>query len=280
MRWIAHASADDFLATAYPFLRVEPVLNQMPLGFANGAQADASRYPGVRFHSVLGDDGACIGAMARTEGWNPVLSSMPVHAAAFAGARYAEESPRITGVFGPESVAAAFTGGAFGPLGLARVEVEHAMAVFALRSLLPVPAAAGLRRVATSEDAGVLQAYLEAFHAEATPLDPAVGPTAGERYATSGKAHVWVDSGEVVAFASFSRDVEGFLSVGPVYTPPERRGHGYATSLVAEMGALALAEGRPGCTLFADLTNRTSNGIYMRIGYVRVGTMIRYGFRG
>lgn len=279
MRWIAHADADEFLATAYPFLRADPVLNQMPLGFANGARVDPSRYPGIRFHSVVADHGACIGATARTEGWNPVLSEMPVHVAAFVGARYAEESPGITGVFGPEIVAAAFAGAAFGPMGLTGVAVEHAMAVFELRSLRPVPAAAGARRVATRGDAEVLQRFVEAFHAEATPHDPAVTPTAGERYATSGKAHVWVDDGEIVAFANFSRDVEGFLSVGPVYTPSARRGHGYATSLVSEMGALALAEGRPGCTLFADLTNPTSNAIYMRIGYVRVGTMIRYGFR-
>lgn len=44
------------------------------------------------------------------------------------------------------------------------------------------------------------------------------------------------------------------------------------------MSAAALAEGRVGCTLFTDLANPTSNRIYERIGYVRVGTMRRIGF--
>ena len=42
------------------------------------------------------------------------------------------------------------------------------------------------------------------------------------------------------------------------------------------MSAAALAEGHVGCTLFTDRANPTSNAIYERIGYRRVGTMARY----
>ncbi len=62
-----------------------------------------------------------------------------------------------------------------------------------------------------------------------------------------------------------------------MYTPPELRGHGYATSLVADLSALLLPRGR-GCTLFTNLANPTSNAIYERIGYARVGTQLRLRF--
>ena len=63
-----------------------------------------------------------------------------------------------------------------------------------------------------------------------------------------------------------------------VYTPPEARGRGFATALVAAVSRGLLAEGRPGCTLFTNLANPTSNAIYERIGYRRVGSAFRYGF--
>jgi predicted GNAT family acetyltransferase len=58
--------------------------------------------------------------------------------------------------------------------------------------------------------------------------------------------------------------------VGPVYTPPEERGHGYATALVAHVSRAALEGGRRACYLHTDLSNATSNAMYQRIGYDRV----------
>jgi hypothetical protein len=68
------------------------------------------------------------------------------------------------------------------------------------------------------------------------------------------------------------------MGVGPVYTPPERRGRGYATSLVAQISQQLLASGRQFCTLFTDLANPTSNSIYQKIGYRPVGDYTVYRF--
>ena len=57
------------------------------------------------------------------------------------------------------------------------------------------------------------------------------------------------------------------IRIGPVYTPPEQRGHGYATGLVAEQSRSLLAGGRRFCFLYTDLDNATSNALYRRIGY-------------
>ncbi len=55
--------------------------------------------------------------------------------------------------------------------------------------------------------------------------------------------------------------------IGPVYTPPEKRGHGYASACVATFSAWLLAEGCTFCTLYTDAANSTANGIYQRMGY-------------
>jgi ribosomal protein S18 acetylase RimI-like enzyme len=55
--------------------------------------------------------------------------------------------------------------------------------------------------------------------------------------------------------------------VNYVYTPPERRGHGYASACVATLTQQLLDEGVPRCCLYTDLSNPTSNKIYQAIGY-------------
>jgi len=61
--------------------------------------------------------------------------------------------------------------------------------------------------------------------------------------------------------------VAGMLRVGPVYTPPELRGHGYASAVTAAASLRAREAGAQEVLLYTDLANPTSNSIYQRIGY-------------
>ena len=81
---------------------------------------------------------------------------------------------------------------------------------------------------------------------------------------------IWEDEGEVVSIAGCGGPTPNGIRIGPVYTPPELRGRGYATALVAELSQRLLDSGRRFCFLFTDLANPTSNAIYERIGYVRI----------
>ncbi len=65
----------------------------------------------------------------------------------------------------------------------------------------------------------------------------------------------------------------GAQRIGPVYTPPEHRGHGYASAAVAEISRRFLAAGSRPC-LFTDQANPVSNRIYQAIGYRPVVDMI------
>jgi hypothetical protein len=85
---------------------------------------------------------------------------------------------------------------------------------------------------------------------------------------------LWNDGG-TVSLAGWGGPTPNGIRVGPVYTPPELRGRGYATAVTAELSQRLLdgrlfAGGRRFCFLYTDLANPTSNAIYERIGYRKV----------
>lgn len=81
-----------------------------------------------------------------------------------------------------------------------------------------------------------------------------------------GNLYFWEDPAPV-SMGALIRPTEHGISIGYVYTPPEFRRKGYATAVVAKLSQLALDQGKDFCTLFTDLSNPTSNSIYMKIGY-------------
>ena len=68
--------------------------------------------------------------------------------------------------------------------------------------------------------------------------------------------------------------------LGPVYTPPEHRGHGYAAAVTAAATQAVLDAGGRGVMLFTDRANPTSRGVYARLGYREVGGVVEWEFDG
>lgn len=89
--------------------------------------------------------------------------------------------------------------------------------------------------------------------------------------------YLWVD-GAPVAMAGYTGPTPHGIRVGPVYTPPEHRGKGYASALVAQMSQALLDGGRSFCFLFTNLANPTANHIYEQIGYEPVVDVDVYTF--
>lgn len=103
--------------------------------------------------------------------------------------------------------------------------------------------------------------------------------------------YFWVVEGVPVAFAGFNRPTADGVSIGPVYTPPEYRGKGYASALVASMTAMALSSPensvplsdaakaavadchytqRDWVALITEANHSTAERIYRSIGFVPV----------
>lgn len=89
---------------------------------------------------------------------------------------------------------------------------------------------------------------------------------------------VWDVEGEITSMALMIRGTPSGKRIGGVYTPPEKRGHGYASAVVAAASQHILDQGKSRCFLFTDAANPTSNHIYRQIGYEPVGEFTEYAF--
>jgi RimJ/RimL family protein N-acetyltransferase len=263
---------DTFDREVGPALRRSPVLNQVELGIVDNARADPSRYPeGVRMLAVRDDATGEIGVAMQTPPHTALVSTASDAIAAELGRLFAAEHSGTRSVFGPEAAALAFAEGAGGrePTRTTRG------GVYELRTVQPVTEAAGCARLATPDDATLLQSWLDTFVDEALPPGWPKDPKAGARMAGDGRTWLWIDDhGAPVSLTNNSRRVAGWWAVSYVFTPREHRGRAYATALVAHVSRWALEHGAVGCTLFADLENPVSNRIYERIGYRRIGTHV------
>lgn len=137
---------------------------------------------------------------------------------------------------------------------------------------LAEPAAvAGTARLATDADAELLDAWRPPYLVEVFGFLPSGfhSRTWAADLLRGSRVWLWTVAGRPVAQAAVRAPVAGVARVGPVYTPPEQRGHGYGSAVTAAATADALAGGVVP-VLYTDLANPTSNKIYQRIGYTAV----------
>ncbi|MFN8379906.1 MAG: GNAT family N-acetyltransferase [Anaerolineae bacterium] len=78
---------------------------------------------------------------------------------------------------------------------------------------------------------------------------------------------LWEVDGNPVSMVGHTGPTPSSIRIGPVYTPPECRGRGYASAAVARLSQHLLGLGFAYITLFTDLANPTSNKIYQAIGF-------------
>ena len=88
----------------------------------------------------------------------------------------------------------------------------------------------------------------------------------------AGRIFVWDVDGLAVHVTAATEPAFGVSRIGPVYTPREHRGHGYASRAVYEVSKHLVDSGVRAC-LFTDQANPTSNKIYEALGYERVVDM-------
>ena len=87
----------------------------------------------------------------------------------------------------------------------------------------------------------------------------------GKAKIEAGTLYLWEDQ-DIVSMAAIARPTRNGITVNYVYSPPEYRGKGYASSCVASMSERMLKH-YDFCSLFTDMKNPTSNKIYQKMGY-------------
>jgi uncharacterized protein len=268
-------NAAAFLAEAEPLLLADEARHNLILGIAGNVRDGL--YEDFRLWLVR-DGGEVAGAALRTQPYNLILAR-PRSVEALDSLAEAVADVKLPGVVGAEPEVHEFAELWTRRTGVpARTNMRQG--VYALQEVAPTPTVAGWARVATEEDRELAVHWWIAFAEEALHEGGPGRERAEEMvdYRLSLRNSgilLWEDGGEPVSLAAWGGATPNGIRIGPVYTPPELRGHGYATALTAEVSQRLLdgrlfEGGRRFCFLYTDLANPTANAIYERIGYVRI----------
>jgi predicted GNAT family acetyltransferase len=268
-----HKTAAKFRQTAEPLLAADPVRHTIMLTGAARADENAVRI-------TLHDKGDLVGAVLRIPPYPLVVSAMPVEAADITAKAVHVICPELSGVSGPARASEAFAA-AWTRLTDTSAHQTYANRLFELGELRP-PAVAGQARLATENDLPLLTEWFELFMAETFHHAAGAAEPAGEqarRMLQPGSVSIfWDFEGTPVALACARGPISGMVRVAPVYTPPEHRGHGYASAATAAASQWALDQGADHVLLYTDIANPITNRIYPRIGYQPLEDSAEYTF--
>ncbi|MFD9258689.1 GNAT family N-acetyltransferase [Streptomyces sp. NPDC059538] len=270
MTWTFTTDLAAYVSAAGPAVAARPVSNTLMLTVTDsllrrGSDAYGDDTP--FFGWWTGPDGTVAGGLLCTPPYPVVLAVLPEEAVRALGAALATE-PLLAAAHGfnalrPDAQTLAEAWGR-------PTRVAEELRLYRLAGLVaPDPAPAGRARPATEADLPLLLEWITAFNAEAGVPSKASETFLRDRISYGGFL-LWEHAGAPVSLAAFSRTIGSASRVGPVYTPPEHRGRGYAAGITHAASEAAYAAGATEVLLFTDLANPTSNGIYLRLGYAPV----------
>lgn len=271
----------EFLAITSAFLEQDPVLHTLLL--SNVAERAAGTHHAVGegtsyYVSVhAGEPGdAVIGAAMRTPGRPVYIGVLRPELAGEVAEVYAELVPDLTGVWGERAAVVAFAARWAELRGGEAGEVTKGIRLHELGILTLLGAEGRMRPMAAADVQLVADWELDGFGNEEL-ADAEQARAWAEQLLHDGTLWIWELAGVPVSMAGHHLPIFGVVRVGPVYTPPEHRRHGYAAALTGELTAQIIANGNRAC-LFTDLANPTSNKIYAQLGYRPVADFVDVTF--
>jgi predicted GNAT family acetyltransferase len=271
------ADAAEWLRRAGPLLLADEARHNLILGLAGTLRDQPGLYPEHALWVVAGDDEIAAAAL-RTPPYRLVLAGGDQEALAALAAAIDELPGVVAAVPEAHEFAAAWrqkTGAA--------VRQGFAQGIYKLERVVPPRPAGGGSRAAGTDDRELLVEWLRAFSVEALLdetdaarlhriVDQRLGPRPDSGFA------LWEDGDRPVSLTGFGSSTPNGTRIGPVYTPPEFRGRGYASALVADVSQARLDAGKRFCFLYTNLANPTSNKIYADLGYERVCDSVELDF--
>lgn len=261
MEWVVETDLAAYGRGVQPWLERDPVLRTVPATVL-AARLDGTVPPDGTWTAWLSDGGAVAAVALRTPPRGLLLTALPPGAA---GSLAAVAEPGLPGATGPVPHVGDFCR-AYAERTGARASLATVERLYRLDTLVTPPVPPGRLRPMDATEVDLLERWTAAFAAEAhVPLESEAGLAA--RLVAQGRRLVWDVDGEPVSLVGFQPPVAGVPRIGPVWTPPEHRRHGYAAAAVAAAGKQLFERGARALVLFADTANPTSIGVYTRLGF-------------
>jgi predicted GNAT family acetyltransferase len=276
-----YTDVDAYLEVATPYLVEREAEHNLIFGVAGTYRDDSGQYTGPAYLATVHAEDRVVAAALRTPPYRLVLSETE-HPAAIGLIAQDTLEFELPGVQGPAEIVRDFVREreARGGPPAHRALAER---VYRLTAVTPPRPVKGFMRMPDASDREVIADWVHAFMVEALDEDDRnASEDASDRWiAGRGRSlYAWEADGELVSLAGVTGPTPHGIRVGPVYTPREQRGRGYASALVAEVSQAQLDSGRRFVFLFTDLANPTSNRIYQAIGYEPVRDIDVYEYEG
>lgn len=218
---------------------------------------------GERFFAVRHDHDGLAGSAVVVDTQTLFLSLMDATVVTALATHLSDAKTQLAGVIGRQDVLKSFTESFAQPF-----SVHVNLMLYRLEGSPEFGRAAGEARLATTDDLALLMDWHAAFEQEVgmikvlTPLEERV-----IRRINDQQLSLWIDDGAVVSFAGANVLPASSARVGPVYTPPELRGRGYAQAVTAAASLQVQSDKPRTVFLFTDAGNPASNKAYQRIGF-------------
>jgi hypothetical protein len=287
LRLSRYASATKFLAASRGFLLEHETENTLPLALTGALERNWLTPKQPAYFGAVEDAGRVVAAALMTPPQQAVLAwSEHEEAVRMLAGDVWSFRLKTPGVHGIQSAAAWFAD-AWSALTSIEPSVNMSERLYALERVKPVSGVTGHPRLAQPGDWPLLARWVTAFQREALPHQtdaPGESDVLAhwERLASVPAAErgqwVWVVAGDPVSYAAYGSPTPNTLRIGPVYTPPEQRGHGYARALTAVVSQTILDQGKRQALLYTDLANPTSNKLYQQVGYHPVADFDEYAW--
>lgn len=252
---------------AEAYLSRDPANNTHQLSAAKRIMDIGARH-GERFFVVHADDteSELVASAIYVDSKALFLATMPPEAASALALHLRANDVRLTGVIGRRGLLPSFTD-AFAQ----RFSTHVDLMLYQLMKTPDYGRATGQARVATKNDLDLLVAWHRAFEIEVAMI--AVPTPLEERVAlriNNQQLVLWIDDDIAVSMAGANPLPAASARIGPVYTPPELRGRGYAQAVTAAASEHVQRDEPRTVFLFTDAINPASNTAYQRIGFVHL----------
>ncbi|MGW7679472.1 GNAT family N-acetyltransferase [Kribbella sp. NPDC054772] len=262
-----------FEETVFPFLHKDPVLHTIIMSNVHERANGIARPESEPSYFVSVHDPDVVGVAMRTPGRGVYLGALPADLAEPIADAYADVLGELPAVAGDRPAALRFAR-RWCELRGGQATETRGTRLHKLIELTPLLADAGGPRPMRADEVDIVAAWGKDGFAE--ELSSGFREWA-ERQLERETMWIWEAGGKPVSMAGYHTALFGVCRVGPVYTPPEHRRHGYAGALTSHVSALILADSNQAC-LYTDLANPTSNKIYHQAGYRPVADFVDVEF--
>ena len=271
MRIIQYHTATDFISDNLTLLETEEAANNLIIGLAFGIKRQKYSVDDCLLFAVFEGEKSIFCAL-QTPNRNLTFygEERAIPAAISWLVDFCEvRDHQIPGLVAPRALTVAFAEQWQQQTGIAW-KVHMPQRVFQLDQVTDFSESPGSLRKARTEDKATIARWLIDFHEEAIEEDiRGEEMERAQKMLDADRLYLWED-GQAVSMAASTRSTANGISINAVFTPKEFRKKGYASSCVANLCRILLAQGHQFCSLFTDADNPTSNKIYQDIGFREV----------